>query len=599
MNISVDKQFSAAQKKQVQKLFASGKTQKEIGEQLGYPRRTIGKLCKHLGLKRSVSEAASISIKSDLDSPETLKIIQQMREAGESLKSICDVVGGSISAMERICKKYGYEKPTIDYSNLKKEYESGLTIKQLSSKYGVSQVIIHKHLKRMQTKMRDPAVHGFKGAPPKKSKPSHQAIIDDYELLGSMSKVAAKYGYSVAGIRLILEKNGIEIRSTSEVLTGDGNPFFGQTHPDHIKKLCKEVGSVAGRKFWEDNPDYILIVKEKQRALWADIEKRKESSKLISELRAAGKCGSRKGSVETRFGKIDFDSSFELQLIEYCDDDKRVVDLERDFDRIEYSYRGSRHFDPDFRIWLSNGEFLIVEVKSDWLAMQPKERAKIEAAFGLMNTKFMVVNKNLDYLVQRIDSCFGVSDFSFSDIVLAEIDSSQYLPFYGCFHYLGKTGRRGYTLGAFLNDQLIGCATIGSVTRVEVATSLGKSASETRELVRFCIHPDFQKKNFASWMLSRVVKSYKASNPDISMLVSFADTTQGHSGTIYKAAGWEKVGTTNPSYHYVDKSGTIIHKKTIWDRAKEAGFPESIYAMNNDVFRVEEKPKDKYKLDLD
>lgn len=39
------------------------------------------------------------------------------------------------------------------------------------------------------------------------------------------------------------------IRTASEVLSGNGNPFFGKKHPDHIKKLCKEIGSVAGRKF--------------------------------------------------------------------------------------------------------------------------------------------------------------------------------------------------------------------------------------------------------------------------------------------------------------------------------------------------------------
>jgi GNAT superfamily N-acetyltransferase len=156
---------------------------------------------------------------------------------------------------------------------------------------------------------------------------------------------------------------------------------------------------------------------------------------------------------------------------------------------------------------------------------------------------------------------------------------------------MGKTGRRGYTLGAFLNEKLIAVSTIGPITRAETAEKQGLIQSDMRELVRFCIHPDFHKQNFASWFLSKVIDRYKQENPDVKMLVSFADKTHGHFGTVYKAANWLFDGETKPSYHYIDQHNAIIHKKTIYDRAAKEEMSERDYATANNYMRVKEDAK--------
>jgi predicted DNA-binding protein YlxM (UPF0122 family) len=224
-------QFTDEQKKIVENLFNEGITLGEIAKILNSQRRTIGKLCKYLGLNRSRSEAASLKIQSPLI--DKLDIIKWMRERGDSFATIAEAVGGSISAIHRLCEVHNIISPPkerIDYTDLKKLYEDGLNIQQLSDKFGVSCVVIHKHLKKQNTQIRQPAVAGFTGSGHRETVLDPQSAIIDYRSLGSMSKVAAKHGYSIAGIRRILEKQKEKILTSSQILCGDGNPFFGQQH---------------------------------------------------------------------------------------------------------------------------------------------------------------------------------------------------------------------------------------------------------------------------------------------------------------------------------------------------------------------------------
>lgn len=102
---AIDK-FTDADKQTVIDLFSNGLTMQEIGDIIGQPRRTVGKLCKHLGLSRSVKEAAELKNKSNLDNPQTIAAIKEMRD-NHSLEEIATKLGSSVSAIHRICKKHG------------------------------------------------------------------------------------------------------------------------------------------------------------------------------------------------------------------------------------------------------------------------------------------------------------------------------------------------------------------------------------------------------------------------------------------------------------------------------------------------------------
>lgn len=77
-------------------------------------------------------------------------------------------------------------------------------------------------------------------------------------------------------------------------------------------------------------------------------------------------------------------------------------------------------------------------------------------------------------------------------------------------------------------------------------------------LHRFVIHPEVPE-NGASFLLG---KSMKMINTDKwECLLTYADTWQGHEGTIYKATNWEYVELTKPSSVYVSKQGKMMGRK--------------------------------------
>lgn len=66
--------------------------------------------------------------------------------------------------------------------------------------------------------------------------------------------------------------------------------------------------------------------------------------------------------------------------------------------------------------------------------------------------------------------------------------------------------------------------------------------------------------NSATFLLMQSVKLIMADRR-FKCLVTYADTWQGHKGTIYKAANWEYVGLTTPEATFVDVNGRLVARK--------------------------------------
>jgi hypothetical protein len=63
--------------------------------------------------------------------------------------------------------------------------------------------------------------------------------------------------------------------------------------------------------------------------------------------------------------------------------------------------------------------------------------------------------------------------------------------------------------------------------------------------------------NAETWLIGQSIRHIKRHHPDVHHLVSYADPSAGHQGTIYKAANWRPDGRTdddrkNPRCDYVD-----------------------------------------------
>lgn len=99
----------------------------------------------------------------------------------------------------------------------------------------------------------------------------------------------------------------------------------------------------------------------------------------------------------------------------------------------------------------------------------------------------------------------------------------------------------------------------------------GHHSGNARELIRLWVHPDAPK-NTASYVVS---KSLKLLPPEVSLVVSFADSGQGHAGYVYQALNFYYCGMSGEGVRYVDSSGVEVTARLA-----------SVYRMRNpDKFR--------------
>lgn len=82
----------------------------------------------------------------------------------------------------------------------------------------------------------------------------------------------------------------------------------------------------------------------------------------------------------------------------------------------------------------------------------------------------------------------------------------------------------------------------------------GFDSSNARELIRLWVHPEAPK-NTASLVVGRSLKMLPKA---VGLVVSFADTGQGHSGYVYQALNFYYVGKSNEGIRYIDSSGVEV-----------------------------------------
>ena len=206
--------------------------------------------------------------------------------------------------------------------------------------------------------------------------------------------------------------------------------------------------------------------------------------------------------------------------------------------------------------------------------------------FYIYEYEYYGVNK-LNYIIDSwLDLHPTQIDFSYDSISVGLITREESNQFFWLHHYLGRS-RAGLDIAVTLDSEVLACCRYTGITRLQTADRLGLGPDRVLELNRLCIHPNRHKRNFASWFLSRTINSVPES---IDALVAFSDEGAGHTGSVYKAAGWTLDGRTKPSYWYTDRHGSRYHKKTIWDQARRLKLSEKDYANTMGLVRIEGKP---------
>jgi hypothetical protein len=206
--------------------------------------------------------------------------------------------------------------------------------------------------------------------------------------------------------------------------------------------------------------------------------------------------------------------------------------------------------------------------------------------------EFIAHNRIIDLVSRWLGlNAYPVEDFKLQDCAIKLCTTKEANLLLSKYHYMANGGRLGMSVGCYLNDTLVACAKFCNPNREQSATRLGLPQKHLKELTRFVIHPSYRKQNLASFFLSKAIKLIPCRH-----FITFADSTYGHNGTIYKAAGWSYDGSIKPDYYYVDKDGYVMHKRTLWGHAKRMQMSELEFANRNGYTKKFSKDKHRFIL---
>ena len=154
-------------------------------------------------------------------------------------------------------------------------------------------------------------------------------------------------------------------------------------------------------------------------------------------------------------------------------------------------------------------------------------------------------------------------------IKLMECDKAQADAIIVPHHFSHKVTKNScLNLLVLYKDKIRGAMQIGYGIRPHIKTEKGEVLDyhQVREFDRMWLSDDMPK--FSETIcLSLLHKYIRATHKEIKYLISYADTSIGNKGTIYKAANYEHIDTIKADF-YVLPSGERVHPVTMWHRHK-------------------------------
>lgn len=162
------------------------------------------------------------------------------------------------------------------------------------------------------------------------------------------------------------------------------------------------------------------------------------------------------------------------------------------------------------------------------------------------------------------------------------IPSRDTYPFLLDIHYAHRIPSISYAFGLIKDDTLVGVVTYGTPPSSTLRSSLEKKYNKKcLELNRLCL--EYNNKNEASFLVGRSIRLL----PKDIVIVSFADPSQGHEGTVYKAANFQYLGLSAKRTDWVIEGKEHLHGISIADEFR--GIP-------NRGKLLREKYGDRFKL---
>ena len=169
-----------------------------------------------------------------------------------------------------------------------------------------------------------------------------------------------------------------------------------------------------------------------------------------------------------------------------------------------------------------------------------------------------------------------------------EINRGDCEPFIIGIHYAHRWPSISYSFGLYDESNIIGVVTYGTPPSAPLKKGIAgdKNKGDVLELNRLCLLNN--KKNEASFLVSKSLKML----PKNKIIVSFADSSQGHKGIVYQASNFTYHGLSAKRTDWKVKGKEHLHGQTIADEFR--GIKNRAQAMRDKYgndFYLEPRPR--------
>ena len=157
------------------------------------------------------------------------------------------------------------------------------------------------------------------------------------------------------------------------------------------------------------------------------------------------------------------------------------------------------------------------------------------------------------------------------------------------WHY-SKTMPNGkiVKIGIWEDDKFIGCVLFGNGANNHIGCPYGLKQTECIELLRIAIKKHVSQ---VSKIIKVAIRLLLKISPNLKLIVSYADTKQGHVGSIYQASNFIYVGESIAQS--VLFNGKKTHGKSLSDRFGFGGI-DKLKQIDPKAKIIHELPKHKY-----
>lgn len=151
-------------------------------------------------------------------------------------------------------------------------------------------------------------------------------------------------------------------------------------------------------------------------------------------------------------------------------------------------------------------------------------------------------------------------------------------------------------LGVWEAGEFIGCVIFGWGANRHIGSPYGLQLTQVCELTRVALARKHQTP--VSRILSIGLKMLKGKCPGLRLVVSYADTAQGHHGGIYQAGNWVYAGPAHNGSTLVVK-GQALHSRTVTSTYGHCSLERLLKEVDPKAYRLPSVVKHRYLMPLD